>query len=191
MGYLSSACAIWLGSMFAYTAAAKLIRYEGWERALKLYRIEPGPILGAIAVAIPTLELGVAVGIFVPASRHAAAPLASALGMVFVVAALRGKQLGRANTCACSGKETPTRLAVTLVRAAGISASGILLFFEHGHLGSASEAGAAFVLAALLSSIALRDEVVTRARIAAARAAHENERKRQLALLAVNDASAA
>lgn len=106
-----------LALVFAWSAAAKLVRMGVWRAALEGYRL---PITGALAVAVPVVEAAVPALVLAGASRAAAA-LALAALVGFSAAILRARALrGDRLPCGCFGKSDERDFRSMLARNASL-----------------------------------------------------------------------
>ena len=110
-----------LGALLAVAAIAKIVRFRAWRAALDGYGLVPAR--GAVAVAVPALELAVAAGLFAGLTWAAwgAAALLGAFTLVLGAELARG---AAPPACAClpwSGR--PGRM--TLVRNAALIAVAV------------------------------------------------------------------
>jgi Methylamine utilisation protein MauE len=99
-----------LGSLFATSAGAKLVRFNGFRTALRGYEVVPKRLEVSVAATVPALEVAVAIGILVgrdvPIAELAAAFLLTSFTVVAGYALIRKKRID----CGCLGALVRTRL---------------------------------------------------------------------------------
>jgi hypothetical protein len=102
---------LFLGLVLLATAVGKLLDVEGFARVLATYEAFPEAALRSLAVAVPLLELAIAIWLFSGRLLVAAAAAALALHAVYTVwaaaALLRGL---RVPNCGCFGVFFPRPL---------------------------------------------------------------------------------
>ncbi len=102
---------LFLGLVLLATAAGKLLDIEGFARVLATYEAIPEAALRPLAVAVPLVELAIAIGLLSGRLLVAAAGAALALHAVYTVwaaaALLRGLQIPN---CGCFGVFLPRPL---------------------------------------------------------------------------------
>lgn len=100
---IAIAAAIALGLIFAWAAVAKTVNHRAWRAALGGYDL-PGPARTGAAVAVPAVELAVAVAILAGPVKAGAA-LALALLAIFSLVVLRAQSHGGDRLpCGCFGR---------------------------------------------------------------------------------------
>lgn len=116
-----------LSVVFAWSAWAKLLRYEEWLAALARYRLAPGLERPARA-AVPVFESVVPI-LFITGNVGAGAALVVALVAAFSLAVLRARSLeGDRLPCGCFGKSKVRDYRLMLVRNSVLGAiAGALL----------------------------------------------------------------
>ncbi|MBA2273526.1 MAG: hypothetical protein H0W21_06450 [Actinobacteria bacterium] len=149
---LAFAAAVSLAGMFAWAAAAKAIWPAGWRGAVGGFglgrRAEP-----LVSVAVPVVELGVALTILWGGARAGAA-LALALLAAFSAAVVRARSLqGDRLPCGCFGRATVRDYRMMLARnvlGGGLAAVVLLAGAREGILeGSVAPSGPELMPAAL------------------------------------------
>jgi hypothetical protein len=90
--------------LFAVAAAGKLRDLARFTAVLDAYALVPAPFVGVAARALPALELAVAAGLVVPATRTAAAGVAAGLLLGYAAAIGINLRRGRRDLdCGCDG----------------------------------------------------------------------------------------
>ena len=109
-----------LASLFAWSAAAKLLRYDAWRIALAGYALPRPMELGARAL-VPLTELALAAAIVLGAVRLGAAA-SLALLAAFSIAILRARSIqGDKLPCGCFGRTKKRDYRWSLARNAGLA----------------------------------------------------------------------
>ena len=104
-----------LAVTFGWAAAAKVIRFASWRRALLRYRLTRGVFAAAVA-GVPAAEAAIALAIVIGLARPGAA-LAIALLSAFTAAIARARAItGDKVPCGCFGKMTERDYRVVLGR---------------------------------------------------------------------------
>lgn len=118
-----------LGLLFAWAAAAKLLRSQNWSAALAGYRL-PGPLHRISVPLVPVAEGATATLFFAGATRVAAA-VTVLITASFSWAIARAFRLqGTRLPCGCFGsaKDRDHRLLLARNAAIGLAASNLLLY---------------------------------------------------------------
>jgi hypothetical protein len=104
-----------LSVVFAWSASAKLLRYQEWRIALAGYRL-PVPVERAARAGVPIVELLVPL-LFIAGNVAAGAALVMALVGAFSLAVLRARSLeGDRLPCGCFGRGKARDYRVMLLR---------------------------------------------------------------------------
>lgn len=118
-----TATAVWLGSMFIYSAALKFARYDSAAKSLTQYAILPGRSAVVIGYLLPWAEL-IAGGLLLLAPGAAAGITSALLGASFTVASADALRRGVPAPCGCAGRnDDPVTLATSVRGVAIIVAS--------------------------------------------------------------------
>ncbi len=111
-----------IAAVFAIAAVAKLVDLTGTRRSIAEFGI-PARAVRAVSVALPIVELGIAVGLMWPRSARWAAVAALALVLLFCAAIVRALSRGSAPGCNCFGGLAQTTIGLkTLVRNTALGA---------------------------------------------------------------------
>jgi hypothetical protein len=106
--------------VFAWSAAAKVLRMKEWREAVPRYRL-PGVLTPLTVAGVPVAEAGVVILFLVGASRVAAA-LTLLLLAAFSMAVMRARRLeGDRLPCGCFGKTKRRDYRVMIVRNAALA----------------------------------------------------------------------
>ena len=118
-----------LGLVFAWAAVAKLVGFASWRSALAGYRLPEG-LTKPLSVAVPVVELALAVGFFAGATRIAAAASLATLSL-FSLAIVRARRLqGTRLPCGCFGSDKQRDYRLLLARNTVLAAgAGALLVY--------------------------------------------------------------
>ena len=118
-----------LGVVFAWAAVAKLVGFASWRSALAGYRLPEG-LERPLAVAVPLVELALAVSLFAGATRVAAAGSLAVLTL-FSLAIVRARSLqGTRLPCGCFGANKQRDYRLMLARNTVLAAgAGALLVY--------------------------------------------------------------
>jgi hypothetical protein len=127
--FLARLLSFGLGLVFAWAAAAKIVRPAAWARALTGYR-PPESLHAPVAIAVPVLEGGLAALFFAGQTRVASAATL-ALASLFSLAVLRARALrGSRLPCGCFGSTKERDYRVLIARnALLVAAAGALLIY--------------------------------------------------------------
>lgn len=116
-----------LAAIFGAAGLAKLADRAGFRQALRDFDV-PGPLAGLVGVALPAVELGVAVALMLPRTGWWAAIAATALLLGFTAVVGRSLARGRAPDCNCFGRLSTGPVGRgTLVRNGILAGAGILV----------------------------------------------------------------
>lgn len=146
-----------LAGVFLASGLAKAADRRGTAEGAHALGVPP-PAVPTVALALPVLELAVAVGLLVPASAVAATVAAGLLLVVFTALLAVAGRGGKPVPCHCFGRRSrrpdpkgvPRNLALLAVAGFALAASG-----EAGPAASWSWADEASVLAVLVATAAL------------------------------------
>jgi putative oxidoreductase len=122
-----STVAAWLlAALFALAGALKLADPAAFAADIGNYRLVSVPVAAALALWLPWFEITLALALFLPRWRPAAATLAA--GLLLVFCATLGSVLWRGIDleCGCFGRENPVAPAWALARNAGLLALAAL-----------------------------------------------------------------
>jgi len=121
-----------IAAVFAVAAVAKLLDLSGTRRSLEEFGT-PARAVGAVSVALPVAELGIAAGLMFPQAARWAVAAALALVLLFCAAIVRALSRGAAPDCNCFGGLTQTAVGLkTLVRNAALGALAAFAFLGTG-----------------------------------------------------------
>jgi hypothetical protein len=99
---LALTLALLLAGILATAAASKLAAPGAFAGVVRNYRLLPDKLVGSFTVALPVVELAVALALLVPASRPTAAAAAAMLLLLFAAAMAINLRRGRSDIdCGC------------------------------------------------------------------------------------------
>jgi hypothetical protein len=124
MKVLAEVAELWLSSLFAYSAALKLVRHRGAPTTLAQYKLLPSGLLAPLGYGLPWIELSVATAILVPATSRAGAAGAAVFGLAVAVLAFDALSRRTDVPCGCTGATHDRITTVTVVRGLVIAGTG-------------------------------------------------------------------
>lgn len=148
-----------LAAVFAWAAAAKMVRRSAWRRALDGYSF-PRSVVALVLWVTPFAEGLVVVLALVGYSRAAAAVAFVLLG-AFTGALMRARALrGESVPCGCFGKTAERPVSLMLWRNAGLAVCALVVFADPGDVQlfadvRAPRAGEALAVALVVIGLAL------------------------------------
>jgi uncharacterized membrane protein YphA (DoxX/SURF4 family) len=92
-----------LGAVFVYAGALKALDPAAFAAAVDGYRLLPSPVVAALALYLPWLEIACGLGLFWPPTRLGALSLLFALCLVFAVAIASAWIRDLDISCGCFG----------------------------------------------------------------------------------------
>lgn len=111
-----------LAGLFVWAAIPKLIDPSEFALAIQNYRLLPEAWIGHLAVLVPPLELGIALGLLLGSYQRGAALLAALMLLVFAVAMAQARWRGIDLSCGCFGAAFESKVSwLTVVRTTGLS----------------------------------------------------------------------
>jgi putative oxidoreductase len=122
-----------LGAVFAYAGAAKALNPAAFAVAIDAYRLLPHPMVAALALYLPWIEISCAVGLFTPRVRTGALSLLFVLCVVFAVAIASAWIRDLDISCGCfgAGETGAASLRRSLLRSVTLAfLSAVLLWRE-------------------------------------------------------------
>jgi hypothetical protein len=148
---LALACRIVLAAVLGFAAVAKVVDRRALPGRLRAMGITPPGLATAVAIALPVVEVVVAIGLIVAA--HSAVPAIVALVLLVGFTAFLLATLRRAVPCPCFGSVRPEAAAAG---PAAVFRNGILLALAVIATGSAAGArvGGTGVAAMLVAAVA-------------------------------------
>ncbi len=151
MAAITLIVAVWLGTMFVYSAALKLARYDRARNVVKPYRVLPPPVASAAGLLLPWFELSTGLLILFGWWFPLGPLLGAALGACFAAGSsmvlLRGDEV----PCGCTGNAQERVTTATLSRALLIAGTSVTLLATGRSRGSVSLPFPVLGLLALLS----------------------------------------
>jgi hypothetical protein len=122
--------AVWLGSLFAYSGALKLVFGRAQNlRAIAGYKILPERHTTIAAALLPWVEIAIGALLLLTPYSVAAASAAIVFGSVFAVATASVLARGIETSCGCAGKASDPVTRLTMVRAGLIVLAGVTVVF--------------------------------------------------------------
>lgn len=130
--WISWAGRLVLSVMFAWAAIGKLEDPQGFANDISNYRMVEEPLLGWMAVGLPTFELVIAGALLLAPLYRGGALMTTIMLWVFAAAMIQAKARGIDLDCGCFGSEAPVSVGLpTIIRNVLLGGWALWIAFRH------------------------------------------------------------